>query len=172
MGDDEDKKRLYVGSLSYNTTDESLRAFFEEIGEVSDARVVMEREDETRSRGFGFVTFYEEKNVQKAIEQLNGEELDGRTIKVSRAKSRGGGGAGGGGGYRGRGGGYGGGRGGGDYRGGRYGRGSYGGGGGGGYNSYGGYGGGGGSYGGGSSYGGGRNYGGGGGYGSQGNEYY
>ncbi|XP_073257932.1 uncharacterized protein [Porites lutea] len=150
MGDDEDKKRLYVGSLSFNTDDESLKAFFEQVGEVSDARVVTDRET-GRSRGFGFVTFYEEKNVQEAIDRLNGQDLDGRNIIVSIAKPRGSGGGGGGG----RRGGFRGGRGGGGYGGGRYGGGSYGGGGGDGYQrGYANYGGGGGGYGGGSSYGG------------------
>ncbi|XP_073257925.1 uncharacterized protein [Porites lutea] len=167
MGDDEDKRRLYVGSLSFSTDDDGLKRHFEQIGEVSDARVVNDR-DTGRSRGFGFVTFYEEKDAQKAIEDLDGGDLDGRSIKVSRAKARGSGGGRGGGGSRG---GYRGGRGGGGYGGGRYAGASYGGGGGGGYNSYGGYGGGGGSYGGGSSYGGGHNYGGGGGYGGQGRDW-
>ncbi|KAM7444551.1 Cinnamyl-alcohol dehydrogenase Flavonol reductase/cinnamoyl-CoA reductase [Porites harrisoni] len=117
MGDDEDKKRLYVGSLSFNTDDNSLRDHFDQIGRVSDARVVTDRET-GRSRGFGFVTFEEEGDVQKAINELDGGDLDGRTIKVSRAKPRGSGGGGGGGGYGGR---RGGGRGGGGYGGGRYG---------------------------------------------------
>ncbi|XP_068706780.1 uncharacterized protein [Montipora capricornis] len=132
------EKKVYVGNLSYGTTDDDLRSHFESIGEIEEATVVKEREDESRSRGFGFVTFCESKHVDDAVYQLNDSELDGRTIRVARANSRGGGGGGGrrGGfrGGRGGGGGYGGGGGGGRYsQGGGYGSRSYGGGGGGRY---------------------------------------
>lgn len=162
------EKKVYVGNLSYSTTDQDLRGHFESIGDIEEATVVKEREDESRSRGFGFVTFYESKHVEDAVYQLNDTELDGRTIRVAKANSRGGGGGGGGrrGGFRGGrgGGGYGGG--GGRYSDGGYGGRSYGGGGGGGRYGGGSYGGGGGSYGGGGYGGGGRsggynNYGGG-----------
>ncbi|KAJ7287361.1 hypothetical protein C8J57DRAFT_1460725 [Mycena rebaudengoi] len=138
--------KIYVGNLSWNTTDESLKQAFAEFGTVQDS-IVMRDRDTGRSRGFGFVTFASAQEADAAINGLNEQDLDGRRIKVNLANARGGGGGGGGGGgYGGGGGGYSGGGGGG-----------YQGGGGG----YGGQGGGGGSYGGG---GGGYQGGGGGGY--------
>jgi RNA recognition motif-containing protein len=80
-------QNLFIGSLAYATTDDSLKAFFEEIGEVASARVVMDRET-NRSKGFGFVEFTDEANNQKAIDQLNGKELDGRPINVSLARPK------------------------------------------------------------------------------------
>lgn len=78
---------LFIGSLAYATTDDSLKAFFEPIGEVTSARVVMDRES-GRSKGFGFVEFADEANNQKAIDELNGKELDGRPINVSLARPK------------------------------------------------------------------------------------
>lgn len=80
-------QNLFIGSLAYATTDESLQAFFETIGEVSSARVVTDRET-GRSRGFGFVEYADEANNQKAVDQLNGKELDGRAINVSLARPK------------------------------------------------------------------------------------
>ena len=81
------KQNLFVGSLAYATTDDSLKAFFEQIGEVERAMVAKERET-NRSRGFGFVTFVDEANNQKAVDLLNGKELDGRAITVTVARPR------------------------------------------------------------------------------------
>ena len=81
------KQNLFVGSLAYATTDDTLREFFEQIGEVERASVATDRET-GRSRGFGFVTFVDEANNQKAIDQLNGKELDGRAITVNEARPR------------------------------------------------------------------------------------
>lgn len=81
------KQNLFVGSLAYATTDDGLKAHFEQVGPVAQARVMTDRES-GRSRGFGFVTFENEDDNQKAIDQLNGQELDGRTINVSLAKPR------------------------------------------------------------------------------------
>ena len=78
---------LFIGSLAYATTDDSLKAFFEEFGEVTSARVVTDRET-GRSRGFGFVEYADEANNQKAVDQLNGKELDGRAINVSLARPK------------------------------------------------------------------------------------
>src|SRR5579871_5765236 len=103
-------KRLYVGNLSYNTTELELREAFGQAGTVTDAKVVMDRET-GRPRGFAFVEMSSDQEAQAAIEQLNGREVDGRAIAVNEAQERGGGG--GGGGRGGRGGGGGGGRGGG-----------------------------------------------------------
>lgn len=80
-------QNLFIGSLAYATTDDSLKAFFEEIGEVTNAHVVTDRET-NRSRGFGFVEFADEANNQKAVDQLNGKELDGRAINVSLARPK------------------------------------------------------------------------------------
>jgi len=150
-------RKLFVGGIAWATTNEGLREAFERFGEVEDARIITDR-DTGRSRGFGFVTFQDDDAAQAAIQEMDGEELDGRRLRVNEANERrpGGGGGGGhrgggGGGYRGGnrggggGGGYrGGGGGGGGYRGGG-GGGGYGDGGGGGYGG-GGYGGGGGRY--------------------------
>lgn len=81
------KQNLFVGSLAYATTDDGLKAFFEQVGEVERAMVAKDRET-NRSRGFGFVTFADEANNQKAIDQLNGKELDGRPITVNEARPR------------------------------------------------------------------------------------
>jgi RNA recognition motif-containing protein len=95
-------KKLFVGSLSWDTNDEGLNAAFSPYGEISEAIVISDRYT-GRSRGFGFVTFNDDEAADKAIEALNGTELDGRTIRVdvAQAKERSGGGGGGGGGDRG-----------------------------------------------------------------------
>jgi RNA recognition motif-containing protein len=109
--------KLFVGSLSWNTTDDSLREFFAAAGTVTSASVIVDR-DSGRSKGFGFVEMSSDEEAKAAIDQLNGKELDGRAIAVSEARPRedrprsfGGGGGGGnrdhsgGGGYGGGGGG-------------------------------------------------------------------
>ncbi|KAJ7502786.1 RNA-binding domain-containing protein [Mycena galericulata] len=124
--------KIYVGNLSWNTTDDSLRGAFSEFGDVVDSIVMKDRET-GRSRGFGFVTFNSSQEADAAINGLNDQELDGRRLKVNLANARGGGGGGGYSGGSGGGGGYGGGGynqgGSGGYSGGNY----QGGGGGGGY---------------------------------------
>jgi RNA recognition motif-containing protein len=89
-------KKLFVGSLSWNTNDDGLRRAFSPFGEVTEVKVIADR-DTGRSRGFGFVTFDDDEAATKAIAALDGTELDGRTIKVNVAqdKERGGGGRGG-----------------------------------------------------------------------------
>jgi len=105
-------KKLFVGSLSWDTNDDGLRNAFSVHGEVSEAVVITDR-DSGRSRGFGFVTFDQDEAADAAVAALNGTDLDGRAIKVdvAQAKERnsGGGGGGGRGGYGGGGGGGGGG---------------------------------------------------------------
>ncbi|MCL2173765.1 RNA-binding protein [Candidatus Saccharibacteria bacterium] len=81
-------KKLFVGSLAWTTTDASLRAFFEQFGEVTKAEVVYERDNPSRSRGFGFVEFEDDKAAEAAIAKGNGAELDGRVITVSEARSK------------------------------------------------------------------------------------
>jgi RNA recognition motif-containing protein len=90
--------RLYVGNLSFNTTEESLRDAFSAFGEVVEAKVVNDR-DTGRSRGFGFVSMGSDAEAQRAIAEMNGADLDGRSLRVNEAeerKPRGGGGGGGG----------------------------------------------------------------------------
>ena len=94
-------KRLYVGNLSWDTTDDSLRLAFEGTGgSVADVHIVSDR-DTGRPRGFAFVEMSTDSEATAAIEALDGAELDGRNIKVNEAKERekrsGGGGGGGGG---------------------------------------------------------------------------
>ena len=102
-------KKLFVGGLSWDTTDDGLKQAFDRFGEIAEAKVILDR-DTGRSRGFGFVTFNEADAAQSAIGEMDGTELDGRRIKVDVAQDRGGRGGGGRGG-RGGGGGGGGGRG-------------------------------------------------------------
>ena len=99
-------KKLFVGGLSWGTDDESLRAAFERFGSIAEAKVIFER-DTGRSRGFGFVTFDQPGDADRAVEEMNGADIDGRAVRVNEAEDRrgGGGGGGGGGGRGGRGGG-------------------------------------------------------------------
>src|SRR5271157_1443502 len=94
-------KKLFVGGLSWGTTDEGLHGAFSKFGEIAEAKVITDRET-GRSRGFGFVTFVSDESAASAIGEMNGAELDGRTIKVNEAEDKGpraGGGGGGGRGY-------------------------------------------------------------------------
>jgi cold-inducible RNA-binding protein len=108
-------KKLYVGNLSYEVTDNELTRLFEPHGTVVSAQVIMDR-DTGRSKGFGFIEMGSDQEAQAAIQALNGTQSGGRTLTVNEArpKTEGGGGRGGGGGGRG---GYGGGGGGGGGRG-------------------------------------------------------
>ncbi len=117
--------KLYVGNLSYQTTDQQLRDMFAETGNVTSAQVVTDKYT-GQARGFGFVEMATEDEAQQAIAAINGRSVDGRTLVVNESRPREGGG-GGGGNRGGGGGGYGGGG------GGRSSGGGYGGGGGGGY---------------------------------------
>ncbi len=79
--------KLFVGSLSWDTTDQTLKEAFERFGEIVEAKVITER-DTGRSRGFGFVTFAEDEAGKSAISEMDGTELDGRTIRVDEARER------------------------------------------------------------------------------------
>ncbi len=106
--------KLYVGNLSFKTTEDELRSHFGQYGSVTDVYVAMDRMT-GRPRGFAFVTMGTAEEAQEAAEKINGSELDGRQLTVNEARpkeERPGGGFGGGGGGRGFGGGGGGGRGG------------------------------------------------------------
>ncbi len=101
-------KKLYVGNLSYEASDNDLRNLFEQYGTVESAQVIMDK-DTGRSRGFGFVEMSSDDEAQAAIDGTNGQEaIGGRTLTVNEARSREGGGGGrggrgggGGGGFRG-----------------------------------------------------------------------
>ncbi len=111
-------KKLYVGNLSYQVTEQDLRDLFSQAGELQDVMLIVDR-DTHRSKGFGFVEFVTAADAQKAIEMFHDQEVQGRrmTVNVARPREER---SGGGGGYRGGGGGgYGGGRGGSGGRGGR-----------------------------------------------------
>jgi RNA recognition motif-containing protein len=79
--------KLFIGGLSWNTTDESLRSKFEEFGIVEDA-VVLKFRETGRSRGFGFVTFQNTEEAEAAIEAMNEKDFEGRTIRVDKAGDR------------------------------------------------------------------------------------
>ncbi len=96
---------IFVGNLSFNATEASVRNLFSQYGQVDRVSIVTDR-DTGQARGFGFVEMSNNAEAQQAIAQLNGQELDGRAMNVNEARpkeERGGGG--GGGGYRGGGGG-------------------------------------------------------------------
>jgi RNA recognition motif-containing protein len=78
---------IYVSNLSFSVQDEDLRGFFEEYGEVTSAKVIMDKFT-NRSRGFGFVEMSDDEAGQKAIQELDGGMVEGRAIKVNIAKPR------------------------------------------------------------------------------------
>ena len=89
---------IYVGNLSYNTTEDELRALFTEFGSVDSAKLIMDR-DSGQSKGFGFIEMSDNSGGQQAIEGLNGRDINGRALTVNKAKPkedrpRGGGGGG------------------------------------------------------------------------------
>jgi RNA recognition motif-containing protein len=92
--------KLYVGNLSYDTTDEKLREIFTPFGEPDSARVITDR-DSGRSKGFGFVEFSDDSQARAAMSALNGKEVGGRALTVNEARPREGSDSRGGGGYRG-----------------------------------------------------------------------
>jgi RNA recognition motif-containing protein len=78
--------RLFVGNIPYNATDDQLKKMFEEVGKVESAQIVMDRMS-GRSRGFGFVEMADA-DAKKAVEALNGKELEGRALVVNEARPR------------------------------------------------------------------------------------
>lgn len=80
-------KKLYVGNLSYSTNDEGLREHFSQAGTVASAVVISDRET-GRSKGFGFVEYENDAEADKAIEMFDGQDLDGRNLKVNEARPR------------------------------------------------------------------------------------
>jgi RNA recognition motif-containing protein len=92
-------KRLYVGNMSYDTTEDTLRALFAGVGSVESVNIITDRRS-GRTKGFGFVEMATEEEAQAAISQLNGTTLDDREVTVAEARpqrprsDRGGGGGG------------------------------------------------------------------------------
>jgi RNA recognition motif-containing protein len=78
---------IYVGSLSYNVTEEDLKQAFEAFGEVESVKIIKDMYS-GRSKGFGFVEMPGNSEAQSAIESLNGKEMKGRTVKVNEARPR------------------------------------------------------------------------------------
>lgn len=79
--------KLFIGSLSYNVGDDELKEFFSQVGEVTSAKVIVDR-GSGRSKGFGFVEMSSDDEAKKAIQELNDKELDGRSIVVNEARPR------------------------------------------------------------------------------------
>ena len=80
-------KKIFVGSVSWNTSEEELRRAFEKYGEIIEAKLITDRET-GRSRGFAFITFGNDGDADKAIAEMNGTELDGRALRVNEARER------------------------------------------------------------------------------------
>jgi RNA recognition motif-containing protein len=92
-------KKLYVGNLPFSTTEDELRAVFEQHGGVSSVNVITDR-DTGRSRGFAFVEMDDASAAEAAMRALDGSDMGGRSLRVNEAQERRGGGGGGGGGFR------------------------------------------------------------------------
>ena len=80
-------KKLFVGGLAWKTSDDGLRVAFERFGEIVEAKVITDRET-GRSRGFGFITFADDEVAEQAKTEMDGSQLEGRTIKVNDAEQR------------------------------------------------------------------------------------
>lgn len=78
---------IYVGNLDYSISSDDLRELFEEFGTVNSANVITDR-DTRRSKGFGFIEMEDDDEAHEAIEELDGAEFEGRTIKVNEARPR------------------------------------------------------------------------------------
>ena len=78
---------IYVGNLSYGVSDQDLTEIFEEFGEVNSAKVIKDRET-GRSKGFAFVEMESDDDAQAAIDELDGSEIDGRAVKVNKARPK------------------------------------------------------------------------------------
>lgn len=85
--DDNTKQKLFVGSISWNTTEDQLKDFFSQVGTVESCVIIKDRMS-GKSKGFAFVVMSTEEEAQKAIDELDGKELDGRQLVVNKAKPR------------------------------------------------------------------------------------
>lgn len=79
--------QIYVGNMSYNTTEEGIKDLFSQFGEVSSVKLISDRET-GRAKGFGFVAMDDNAAAQNAIDELNGKEFDGRTLRINEARPR------------------------------------------------------------------------------------
>merc|ERR1712072_826065 len=87
-GRSDEGRRVYVGNLDYQTTDDVLFEVFQEYGEVETCSHLEERDNPGRKRGFGFVTFTDQDAAEQAVDAMDGFELDGRLIRVRMAEPR------------------------------------------------------------------------------------
>ncbi len=79
--------QIYVGNMSYGTTESSLKELFGQFGEVGSIKLITDRET-GRAKGFGFITMDDTNSANQAIEALNGQEFEGRTLRINEAKPR------------------------------------------------------------------------------------
>lgn len=79
--------KVFVGGISWNTTNEGLAEFFSQVGNVVEAKIIFDR-IKNRSKGFGFVTFSTPEEAEKAVQELNGKELDGRQLNIDIARPK------------------------------------------------------------------------------------
>ena len=80
-------KKLYIGNLPYSVNDDKLREMFAQFGNIASATVIMDRET-NRSKGFGFVEFENDADADKAQKDMDGKEIEGRTLKVNEARPK------------------------------------------------------------------------------------
>lgn len=80
-------RKIYVGNLPYNTTEDDLRGLFDPCGKIESADVIFDRYT-GKSKGFAFIAFADEASVKEAVDNFDGKEVDGRRIKVSQAKEK------------------------------------------------------------------------------------
>lgn len=80
-------KKLYVGGLSWGTSEDALASEFEQFGQLEEVKIITDRET-GRSRGFGFVTYVNDNDAKNAIDEMNGRVLDGRNLSVNEARER------------------------------------------------------------------------------------
>jgi nucleolin len=85
---DDTGRRVYVGNLDYGTSDDTLSEIFSEFGDIEYCAHLSEREDPSRKRGFGFITFSEKSSAEAAVDNLDGLEVDGRSIRVNIAQPK------------------------------------------------------------------------------------
>ncbi|MCV6606937.1 MAG: RNA-binding protein [Campylobacterales bacterium] len=79
--------QIYVGNMSYQSTEEGIKELFSQFGEVENVKIIIDRET-NRSKGFGFVTMNDDSAAQNAIDELNDKEYEGRTLRINEAKPR------------------------------------------------------------------------------------
>lgn len=79
---------IYVGNLAYSLTEDDLAREFANYGEVTSVKIIVDRENNNRSKGFGFIEMSDDAAAQKAIEELNGKVVEGRNLRVNEAKPR------------------------------------------------------------------------------------